>query len=167
MRRCFRVSSCLLVHRRICTRAKDGREGAGSRALQMKYDAKMKVDSSDADFDFDSYFTFNTPSDNGFVSFFIFNVKIDEEQAVKDQVAAMSKEVMKEPTVTKLETWGKYKGHGAVMKGKLMGLMKGEIRIFAYGTDDRSILVVYQVYESDKPLDLPGLELMEKTFTLK
>lgn len=133
----------------------------------LSYASSMTIDSTDEDFDLDSYFTLNTTSDNGTINFFIFNIGVDENEAVAAQLKAFQENVMKGGTVTRFTSWGNYKGQGAVITGKLMGLFKGEVRIFAHTEKEKAFLMVYQVFDEDKAKDLPGLQLIEKTFKMK
>jgi hypothetical protein len=134
---------------------------------QLKYYSDWTIDSTDANFDIDSYFTFNTASDNGTISFFIFNTPIDPEEHVNGQVEAHLDGLLKGGKVEYFQAWGKFKGQGAVITGKLMGVMKGEVKIFAYAGDTYSFLAVSQIFESDQDKDLPGLKLIENTFMLR
>jgi len=134
---------------------------------QMKYYSDWRIDSTDTDFDIDNYFTFDTPSGNGTLSFFVFNVAINEQENLDAQIKVHLEKVIKNGTVTKFDTWGKYKGHGAKITGKILGTFKGEVKIFVHSDDKYSFLIAYQIYDSDKQKDLPGLKLIESTFKTK
>jgi hypothetical protein len=132
---------------------------------QMKYYSDWTIDSTDKDFDLDSYFTLNTASGSGFISFFIFNRIIDEKEHLDAQIKTHNK-LMKDGNVSLFETWGKYKGHGATIDGKFSGAFKGEVKIFVHSCDSCSFLVAYQFFNRDKERDLPGFNLIETTFKI-
>jgi hypothetical protein len=136
-------------------------------AYILQHYASMTIDSSDEDFDFDSYFTLNTTSDNGTVNFFIFEGAIDSKDAVQKQIDAFLSHVVTNEKVTKYTNWGSYKGQGAIIKGTLMKMLDGEVKIFAYAGEKYSFLVVSQILEEDREKDTPGLKLIESTFKLK
>jgi hypothetical protein len=133
----------------------------------MKYPANWKVDSSDEDFDYDSYFTLDTHSDNGFISIFIFNDSISTDVHVEEQIKAHLKQTIKNGAVTRYTSWGNYTGTGARIRGKLMGVFKGEVNVFAYSTDSSGFLALYQLFDSDRKLDESGFELIKSSFRLK
>ena len=136
-------------------------------AYIVQHYASMTVDSSDEDFDFDSYFTLNTTSENGTINFFIFEGEIDIKDAVQKQIDAFLSSMITDEEVTKYTNWGSYKGAGAIITGTLMEIALGEVKIFAYSGKKYSFLVVSQILEGDRAKDLPGLKLIESTFKLR
>jgi hypothetical protein len=134
---------------------------------QMNYYSDWSIDSTDKDFDLDSYFSLNTASGSGTISFFIYNTTVDEKKHLDAQIKAHLDKIMKDGNVSLFETWGKYKGHGAIIDGKISGTMRGEVTIFVHSCDTFSFLVAYQLFKSDKERDLPGFHLIEKTFKMK
>lgn len=133
----------------------------------MSYAGDWKVDSSDQDFSWDSYFTLDSRSGSGFISMFVFNTGIDAKDAVDQQIKAHLEKTMKDGKVTRFENWGSYKGEGANIKGKLMGTFNGNINIFSYTTDSNSFIAVYQVMDSDWEKDQAGIDLIKSSFHLK
>ncbi|HEV7232214.1 MAG TPA: hypothetical protein VGO45_12835 [Bacteroidia bacterium] len=134
---------------------------------KMNYYTSWTIDSTDTDYDIDSFFSLNTASNNGTICFFIFNEAVDEQTHLDAQIQAHLEKVIKHGEVTKFDSWGKYKGHGALIRGKILGALKGEVCIFVHSGDSCSFLNVSQYYNSDRETDLPGLKLIEKSFTLK
>jgi hypothetical protein len=134
---------------------------------QMKYYSDWSIDSTDKDFDIDSYFSLNPASGNGTVSFFIYNTTLDEKVNVDAQIKAHLENLIKDGHVSLFDTWGNYKGHGATIAGKIQGTFKGEAKIFAHSCDTCAFLFVYTYFNSDKERDMPGFNLIEKTFKTK
>ena len=134
---------------------------------QLKYFSNWTIDSSDTDFNIDNYFTFNSASNGGQVTFFIYNVPIDEQEHIDAQVKAHLDKVLKNGTVSYFNSWGQYKGHGAKIKGKYQGIFNAEVKIFAHSGDTCSFLTASQINDSDREKDLPGLQLIERTFKMK
>jgi hypothetical protein len=133
----------------------------------LRYLTNWTLDSSDVDFDIDSYFTFDSP-DESFITFFIFNTSIDTKENLEEQINAHLKKTFKNGTVEYFSKWGnKYDGLGATIKGKMMGIFKSELEIFCYSTPEASFISVSQIYESDKAKDSSGFELIKNTFKLK
>lgn len=134
---------------------------------KMSYAGDWSVDSSDKDFDWDSYFTLDTRSGSGFISVFVFNTGIDAKDAVDQQIKAHLEKTMKDGKVTHFDKWGSYKGEGANIQGKLMGSFKGNINIFSYSTDSTGFIAVYQLMDSEAEKDKPGVDLIKASFHLK
>jgi hypothetical protein len=133
----------------------------------MNYYANWKIDSTDSDFDINSNFIFDSPSDNNFISFSILNIGIDPQEHIQDQIREHLARSMKNGKVTYFKRWGKYEGSGASIRGKFVGIYSGELRIFCHSTDSSAFVVTSQLIASDSTTDKRGLELMESTFTLK
>jgi len=52
------------------------------------------------------------------------------------------------------------------LKGKILGLYQGSVRIFSYSTEIKSFIAVEFSYKEDLKQVKPGLELIESTFIL-
>src|SRR6185369_434312 len=128
-------------------------------SYELKYLSTWKIDSSDADFNIDTYFSIDAPVEDGTSVFFIFNVPVNEDNQVKAQVNAHLKKVMKNGTVTYFDHFGKFEGRGALIDGKMMGLWQGKTKIFCHSGDSTSFLVVSQYLVSDSAKVLPGFNL--------
>ncbi|MCX6322689.1 MAG: hypothetical protein NTZ41_00630 [Sphingobacteriales bacterium] len=74
---------------------------------------------------------------------------------------------MKTSTYSRFSQWGKYKGSGVILKGRIMDTYPGEIKVFSYSNSKVSFLVVSQIFDDDKKLDQPGLKVIENSFQLK
>lgn len=138
-----------------------------SQSYQLKHYSDWTIDSNDVDFDIDSYFILNSPSGSGSISFFILNTAVDEQHWLDEQVKNHLEKLIKNGTVSNFETWGNYRGHGATITGKSLGLFKAEAKIFVHSEDSSSFLIVNQILNNDRKQDLPGLKLIESTFKLK
>ena len=165
------IALCFLISCDLPTK-KQGQSAAKQIKLdrplyKMSYAGDWSVDSSDQDFDWDSYFTLDSKSGSGFISIFVFNTGIDAKDAVDQQIKAHLAKTMKDGQVTLFEKWGEYKGQGANIKGKLMGSFKGNINIFSYSTDTTGFIAVYQVLDSETEKDIPGIDLIQSSFHLK
>ncbi|MGH2553660.1 MAG: hypothetical protein ACRDEB_08080 [Chitinophagaceae bacterium] len=133
----------------------------------MKYPSHWIIDDSDEDFDIDSFLDIKLPDDRGFIMFFLFDTSIDETEHVESQIKAHLSKSIKKGLVTRFNKWGSFTGTGAKIEGKLTGIFKGEIFIFAHSTDSTSFLTVYLLYDRNREVDLPGFKLIERTFHLK
>lgn len=133
----------------------------------LKHLKGWTLDTTDEDFDIERYFFLDSPSEDGFISFFIYNTAMDEEELVQNQIDAHLEKSMKGGKVTRFTKWGKFTGKGARIKGKVTGIWNGEIAVFSSSTDSSTFLTVMQVLDSDRGPELKGLKCIEKSFTLK
>jgi hypothetical protein len=60
--------------------------------------------------------------------------------------------------------WGSYEGQGALLKGKLLGLTPGTIRVFSWRSGTHTFAVMEQTYDEDRARVAPGFDLIERTF---
>jgi hypothetical protein len=139
-----------------------------SRAVyELKYLSNWKIDTADKDFDIDSYFSIDAPVEDGTSMFFLFNTPINEEEQISAQVKAHLEKAMKNGIVSYFDHWGNFRGHGALLKGKIMGIWKGEVTIFCHSGDSTSFLAVCQYLDNDTLKVLPGFRLIESSFKLR
>ncbi|MBL0055071.1 MAG: hypothetical protein IPP31_02555 [Chitinophagaceae bacterium] len=133
----------------------------------LQYYKDWNLDTTDTDFDIDAYFVLNSPSESGFNSLFLFNTGIDEEMHVNMQTEAHLKKTMKGAEVTRFTKWGNFTGHGVILKGKITGIWKGELKVFAHSGEDLSFVNVSQLIYSDSAKDARGIRLIESSLRLK
>jgi hypothetical protein len=117
-------------------------------SFSLKYPEKWAIDKQDPDYDPDALFSVDAPDDQNMIMFFIFNMVIDADEMLAEQVKAMSASVLKNPEITDFTDWGKYKGKGKLLKGKFLGVFKGTLRLFFYADDFKSMLVMEYLYDS-------------------
>ena len=132
---------------------------------KLEYYSNWKIDSADIDFDIDTYFTLNS-SDESSIIFFIFNTEVDAKEYVDKQVKAHLEKIVKGGKVTYFTDWGRYKGYGANINGKFLGIYNGEIKFFCNSTDSNSFLMISQLFESDRAKDESCLKLIETSFKI-
>jgi hypothetical protein len=136
-------------------------------SFSLQYPAKWTIDTKDEDYDPDALFSLDAPDGENMIMFVIFDMAMDTADLMKEQVKAFTAELIKKPMITHFDTWGKYKGSGKLLKGKLMGVFKGFVRIFVYTEESRTMIVVEQCYDSAYEKLKPDYELISSTFQFK
>lgn len=136
-------------------------------AFSLRYPDSWTIDSSSKLYDIDGHFTLHSGVESGLVTFFIYNIHKDEEETLQRHIKAQLEETMKNGTVSYFTTWGNYEGHGAVIRGKLQGIWKAEIKIFIYSSKNDSFLITSIYTDSYRDDVLPGLKEIESSFKLK
>ena len=132
----------------------------------LKYPADWKIDTQDEDYDPDAFFSLESPDDN-LVMFMIFNVPVDKDELLKAQLEAFSSQLIKKPEITEFNKWGDFYGMGKILKGKILGVFKGVVRIFVYETPYKTMLVVEQYYDKDHEKLKKDYDLISTSFSFK
>ena len=135
--------------------------------FQLEYPGNWTIDEEDEDYDPDHLFSIDSPGSCQ-VTVIVFGAAISAKSSVEAQVEALVPRVVKDPVQTPFARWGAYDGEGVTLHGKIFGVLKGSIRIFAHESarEDLTFNVVEFCYDEDLPLVRPGFELIERTFEL-
>jgi hypothetical protein len=137
-------------------------------SFSLKYPSTWTIDKADEDYDPDALFSLDSPEEGETMMFMIFNMVIDADEMLTEQVKTMTKNLIKNPSsITAFDTWGKYSGKGKIIKGKIMGLFKGQIKLFMYTDKSKSMLIMEQLYDSN--IDKLGADFksIADSFTFK
>jgi hypothetical protein len=133
---------------------------------KMEYLYDWKIDSTAEDFDINSNFSIDSP-DGASALFLIFNTPIDIKEHIAEQVSEHLKKLIKDGKVKYFDSWGNYKGYGAIITGRLLGAFGGELKFFAHSADSTSFLVVTQLFDVHTSNDSLGLKMIESSFKLQ
>jgi len=137
-------------------------------SFSLKYPSSWTIDTKDEDYDPDALFSLDASAEGATMMFMIFDAVIDVEEMLKAQREAMTSELIKKPSsITNFQEWGNYKGKGILIKGKIMGVLKGQVKIFIYTDDNKSMLVMEQIYDSDMVVTGVEFEQIAKSFKFK
>jgi hypothetical protein len=132
-------------------------------AFAFQYPGNWKIDTTDADYDADHMFSVDSPGQS-MVQVTIMDGSPDPKTHVDTTVTTMTSKLIPDGTRTPFTHWGAYEGEGALLKGKLLGLTSGTIRIFAWRSGKRTFAVMEQTFDEDRARVTPGFELIERTF---
>jgi len=133
----------------------------------MQYPAGWAIDTADEDYDADALFSINAPNGESMVMFVIYDMALDTADLMKKQEDAFTAELLKKPAISHFNSWGRYKGSGKVLKGKLMGIYKGFVRIFIYTDGKKTLTVIEQCSDKDYEGLKKDYELMASSFEFK
>jgi hypothetical protein len=137
-------------------------------SFSLQYPNTWTIDKGDEDYDPDALFSLDSPEDGETILFMIFNMVIDADEMLTEQAKTMTKNLIKKPSsITTFDTWGKYSGKGKVIKGKIMGIFKGQIRLFMYTDNSKSMLIVEQLYDSNMEKLGADFKSIADSFTFK
>ena len=131
--------------------------------FELRFPTDWAIDTEDPDFDPDHLFSIDSP-ENAFVMFFMGSVKTDPSDNVREQVKAFSRN-MDKTAVSDFDSYGKYKGAGAEITGKLLGY-KVTVKAFSCYVEGMTVIVVQQIPEDEGLSAAHGIAMIEKTFTI-
>jgi hypothetical protein len=133
--------------------------------FSFKYAGNWKIDMDDASKDPDHQVTVESPG-SCMTMLVLLDAAIAPSTSVETQVNAFVPKLLAAPSRTPFTTWGKYTGEGMLLKGRLLGLNEGSVRVFAYANEKRSFVAVEQCYDEDMAHVKPGFDLLESSFEL-
>ena len=135
-------------------------------SFSLKYPTDWTIDTVDEDYDPDTFFSIDSPGDNT-IMFFLLPADTDQTELLNAQLESFSSHVIKKPEITEFAKWGAFQGTGRLLKGKILGIFKGFVRVFIYGDSSRTLLVVEQCYDKDYQKLQKGFELISSSFRFK
>ena len=134
-------------------------------SFSFKFPGNWKTDADDPSNDPDHHLNVESPG-SCLTMLLLFDVAVDPAESIQRQIDAFVPKLLSAPLRTPFTTWGKYEGRGVLMKGKMLGVVEGSVRAFAYADEKRSFIAVEQCYDEDMKDAAPGLKLVEASFTL-
>ncbi|HSO37529.1 MAG TPA: hypothetical protein VLT33_33620 [Labilithrix sp.] len=135
-------------------------------AFRFQYAGNWKVDVGDKDYDPDHSFSLDSPGQS-FVMFQVADGALDPKEVVETHATLQTSKLVKQATRAPFTRWGAYTGEGILLKGKLLGLTPGSVRIFSFRDREHTYTVVESTYDEDRANVGPGFELIERTFLVK
>lgn len=135
-------------------------------AFRFEYPGNWKIDTAAEDHDIDHSFSVESPGES-MVMFQIADAELDPKESIQTYADVQAEKVVKGATRTPFTSWGKYTGEGVLLRGKMLGIVPGSVRIFCFRAGDRTIVVIESTYDEDRASVAPGFELIERTFEAK
>ncbi len=135
--------------------------------FSFKYPANWKIDAGEGEADADPNHHVSVESPGSCLTMlFLFDIAVAPSSSIDAHVKAFVPKLLAAPSRTPFTTWGKYTGEGVVLKGKLLGINEGSVRVFAYSNEKRSFVAVEQCYDEDMGQVKPGFDLVSSSFEL-
>ncbi|MBK8397297.1 MAG: hypothetical protein IPL26_18940 [Leptospiraceae bacterium] len=114
--------------------------------------------------DFKSYLI--ESSGNSYVQIFVYGSAMDNQTCVNEFKSEFEDDLIESEKVEERDAWGKQKGYGIKLTGKILFLNPGSINIFCFTEKDNTFSIVEFYYESDFEKIKPGLFLIQSSFNL-
>lgn len=131
--------------------------------FSFKYPGNWRVEADSPENDPDHHVNVESPG-SCVTMIFVFDVPTDPADNVQAQIDGFVPKLLSAPARTPFTMWGKYAGQGMLLKGRLLGVNAGSVRVFSHANDKRSFMAVEQCYDDDMNHVKPGLELVESSF---
>jgi hypothetical protein len=132
--------------------------------FKFEFPGNWSVNKHEDDYDPDTMFSVDSPGST-YVLFMFDDVETEPSENLQQQVEAFSN-LMGKVSTSKYNTYGKLKGEGAIVKGKIFGL-KVTVKIFTTFIHGTSVIIVQQSHDEDLRYVKNGLDLIETTFQIK
>lgn len=128
--------------------------------------ADLYLEKIDSSFDEEGYFMIASFKSSNIIQLFVFDSQVDVDLELDTQIQALnSPDVFKAKSIDTIYHFGNYEGKGVIMKGSYKGgVIKGMIKIFSFGTDEKGFLAIRQTFNNT---DLHNFDLIESSFLLK
>jgi hypothetical protein len=137
-------------------------------SFSLKYPDSWEIDTKDEDYDPDALFSLDAPDDNGMVMIIILDMVVDLDDMLKEQDSDIRDRLMKKPTsVTNFSKWGNYTGKGKTYKGKIMGVIEGEVNVFVCHIGEHTFYVMEQLFEEKMEEVRSGIKMISSSFRFK
>ncbi|WP_437708397.1 hypothetical protein WMF45_30055 [Sorangium sp. So ce448] len=133
--------------------------------FSFKHPGNWSVEADPPDNDPDHHVNVESPG-SCMTMIFVLDVPTDPAANVQAQIDGFVPKLLSAPARTPFTTWGKYAGQGMLLKGKLLGVSPGSVRVFSHADEKRSFIAVEQCYDDDMENVKPGLDLVESSFQL-
>ena len=136
------------------------------KGFRLKYPGNWTIDTKDEDYDPDHLFTIESPG-SSFTMMIITPEPTDPADDIRSMVDAYVPKLLKDPRRTPFTKWGAYLGRGVELRGRVMGINRGGLRIFAHASPTVSFTVVELYFDDDLTMVKPGLQLIASSFSLR
>lgn len=134
--------------------------------FELKYPGNWKIDTEDVDYEPDHNFMLESPG-SAYASIAIYDIELDPKETVETMIDSSLKKVVMGARRSQFQQWGQYKGYGVELKGRIIGVARGGIRVFVHSKNGQSFSVIEQYMDDDVNRSKPGHQLLEKSFRLK
>jgi hypothetical protein len=131
----------------------------------VQYPGNWKIDTEDEDYDPDHYLSIDSPGDS-FALLTIVDGEHDTKEGVEKAIAFYEGSFMKTKSREPFQAWGNYEGEGVALRGKVLSIFAGEIRIFSHTSQEKTFTVIEFTYDEDQKKVDPGFKLIQETFQL-
>lgn len=132
----------------------------------VEYPYKWTIDSADEEYIEDAFFSINAPSGGCFVTFMFGDPNLDEKEHLDGQIKEQLTNLRNAAVSSYFQKWGEYQGHGAIIKGTLLDVFQGELKIFVHSNDSSSFFILSSLFDKYKTEDEDGLKLIETSFRI-
>lgn len=114
--------------------------------------------------DFKSYLIESTG--NSYVQIFFYETAMDNQECVNEFKSEFEDDLIETNKEEIRDAWGKQKGYGIKLSGKILFLNPGNVNIFCFTNGKNSFSIVEFYYDADFEKIKPGLFLIQSSFKL-
>jgi len=133
-----------------------------------KYPSAWHEGTEEADYKADTDFTIKSPDKKQtYVQFSIADKAADPQKLLDSFRADLDGPAITTLSSSKLTEWGDHKGTGVSLKGKILDVAPGGIKLFVFNSDSHNVLVIEYYFSSELGDLQADLDFISKNFTMK
>jgi hypothetical protein len=133
--------------------------------FSFQYPSNWTIDTKDEDYDPDRYLSVESPG-TAYVTFWMDAKVGGPELHLKSHVEALTGKLMTGATITPFDKFGAFTGTGAILHGKVLGLMH-TVKVFSARKGEMVFVISQHGDDEDLPDVQPAFDLIERTLSIK
>lgn len=132
-------------------------------AFKFEYPASWTVDVKGKDYDPDHVFSIDEPGRRAMILFVIYDAEKDAATLLAKLEKAHEKTIHG-ATRTEFNHWGRYEGVGVALQGKVQGVVKTTVRLFAFNAGKKTFLLTENLPDELRQQLAPDFQMIEQSF---
>ncbi len=133
-----------------------------------KYPSAWDEGTKDADYKPDTNFSLKSPNNqNTYVQFSIADKAQDAQKLIDSLRPDFDGPAITTLSTSKITEWGNHKGTGIYLKGKILDIAPGGIKIFVFNSDNHNVIVIEYYFADELKTLQADLDYISNNFTLK
>lgn len=134
--------------------------------ISLQHHADWELDSSADDYEPETRFTINSPY-NSYVTIRIDQYKRTPESLIEDILYRLDGPAITTFSRSNFTQWGKHQGVGRHLKGKIMDMFPGGVRVFVTRPLNNTLIITEFYFSEELEDTAPGYMVISETLVMK
>jgi hypothetical protein len=137
-----------------------------SKTVSLQHHADWELDSTADDYDPETRFTINSPY-NSYVTIRIGKFERNPETLIEDILYRLDGPAITTFSRSNFSQWGKHQGVGRHLKGKIMDMFPGGVRVFVTRPLNNTLIITEFYFSEELEDTAPGYMVISETLVMK